>query len=353
MRITRGTVGPLTVIALAVLAPGMGDAARGEEPRMLATCLPVSQRTGPEGCWIMAQEALGPLPQTPLFWHLSTFPTRAAAEAAKGPGATVMEALDQVWMFSIGAARAWTPGGKSVAEIGPLPVKVGAKYTAQYMEAIFAPGAETRPHTHPGARSLVSRRRGRVSGDPRRQGVRTGGGQRIHRARRSADAAHGDREGRAPLDRVDPARDRETGQQPRHEVGTEGVVPRLRTRKHVHGSLAWLLARHLLVRFGTGVHLTVGGGGRGEAPSEAECARNPAAETPGFARRGGAALKRHHERREELDARLSWTGPLALLAASPPSHTEPGHRSAEQKQCGGLWNARWWWSAARSFSFKL
>jgi hypothetical protein len=87
------------MIALAVLALGMGDAARGEEPRMLATCLPVSQRTGPVGCWIMAQEALGPLPQTPLFWHLSTFPNRAAAEGAKGPGATVMEALDQVWVF--------------------------------------------------------------------------------------------------------------------------------------------------------------------------------------------------------------------------------------------------------------
>lgn len=118
---------------------------------MLATCLPVSQRTGPVGCWIMAQESLGPMPETPpLFWHLSAYPNRAAAEAAKGPGATVMEALDQVWLFTIGAAGVRPPGGKPVAEIGPLPVKSGAKYTAQYMEAIFPPGAETRPHTHPG-----------------------------------------------------------------------------------------------------------------------------------------------------------------------------------------------------------
>jgi hypothetical protein len=107
MTITRVTVGPLTGLALAVLALGMGDAARGAEPRMLATCLPVS---------------------------------RAAAEAAKGPGATVMEALAQVWVFSIGAAGVWTLDGKSVAEIGPLPVKEGAQYTAQYMEAIFPPG---------------------------------------------------------------------------------------------------------------------------------------------------------------------------------------------------------------------
>jgi hypothetical protein len=36
------------------------------------------------------------------------------------------------------------------------------------------------------------------------------------------------------------------------------------------------LARHLLLRLEPGVVLTVGGGERGEASSEAECARNPA-----------------------------------------------------------------------------
>jgi quercetin dioxygenase-like cupin family protein len=150
MTISGRTVGLRGGIALAVLGLGMFDAAWGEESRMLATCLPVSQRTGPVGCWIMAQESLGPMSETPLFWHLSTYPNRAAAEAAKGPGDTVMEALDQVWLFTIGAAGVRAPGGKPVAEIGPLPVRSGIKYTAQYMEAIFPPGAETRPHTHPG-----------------------------------------------------------------------------------------------------------------------------------------------------------------------------------------------------------
>ncbi len=150
MTISRRAAGLLAGIAVTVLALGLGGAARSEESRMLATCLPVSQRTGPVGCWIMAQESLGPMPDTPLFWHLSTYPSRAAAEAAKGPGATVMEALGQVWLFTIGGAGVRTPGSKPVAEVGPLPVKSGVKYTAQYMEAIFPPGAETRPHTHPG-----------------------------------------------------------------------------------------------------------------------------------------------------------------------------------------------------------
>jgi quercetin dioxygenase-like cupin family protein len=143
-------VGSLALIALAALAPDVWDEPRADELRMLATCLPVSQRTGSVGCWIMAQESFGSFPNTPLFWHLSTYPDRAAAEAAKGPGATVMEALGQVWLFTIGEAGLQAPGGKPVADIGPLPVKSETKYTAQYMEAIFPPGAETRPHSHPG-----------------------------------------------------------------------------------------------------------------------------------------------------------------------------------------------------------
>jgi quercetin dioxygenase-like cupin family protein len=118
--------------------------------RMLATCRPVSERTGPAGCWIIAQEALELLPTDPVFWQLSSYPSRAAAEADKVPGATVMEALDKTWLFTIAPAGARTPGGTRVAEIGPLVLKPGTKYTAQYMEAIFPPGARTRPHTHPG-----------------------------------------------------------------------------------------------------------------------------------------------------------------------------------------------------------
>jgi len=150
MKILRRTIGLVGGITTAALAFGIGGSALGQDSRMLARCLPVSQRTGPLGCWILAEEPLGPLPGTPLFWHMSTYSNREAAEAAKRPGATLMTALDQIWLFTIDAAGMWTPGGKHVAEIGPLPVKSGTKYTAQYMEAIFPPGAETRPHTHPG-----------------------------------------------------------------------------------------------------------------------------------------------------------------------------------------------------------
>lgn len=115
-----------------------------------AQCKPVSERTGEVGCWIVAREPLGPLSQSAVFWHLDTYPGRAAAEAAKTPRGTVVEALGKTWLFTIEAAG-WRPsGGERVAEIGPLLVKTGERYSAHYMEAIFTPGMTTAVHRHPG-----------------------------------------------------------------------------------------------------------------------------------------------------------------------------------------------------------
>src|SRR3989442_4975538 len=136
------------VLVLGLLCTG--NDARAQESRMLATCRPASERTGPVGCWIIAHERLGEMPAAPLFWHLSTYASRTAADAEKVRGATVVEALDKVGMWAIARTGPGTPGGTRVAEIGPLVVKAGTSYTAQYMEAIFPPGARTRPHTHPG-----------------------------------------------------------------------------------------------------------------------------------------------------------------------------------------------------------
>jgi quercetin dioxygenase-like cupin family protein len=113
-------------------------------------CRPVSERTAEVGCWIMTNQPLARMSQSAVFWHLDTYSTRAAAEAAKVPRGTVVEALGKVWLFTIGEAG-WRPsGGVRVAEIGPLRVKAGEEYTAQYMEAIFDPGMTTAVHRHPG-----------------------------------------------------------------------------------------------------------------------------------------------------------------------------------------------------------
>jgi quercetin dioxygenase-like cupin family protein len=102
------------------------------------------------GCWIIALEPLGQLPQGLLFWHLDTYSTRAEAEAAKGPRGTVAEGLGKTWLFTIAGAE-WRPsGGVRVAEIGPLAVRSDATYTARYLEGITAPGTTAPIHRHPG-----------------------------------------------------------------------------------------------------------------------------------------------------------------------------------------------------------
>jgi quercetin dioxygenase-like cupin family protein len=114
-------------------------------------CKPISQRAGQEaGCWIAADAAVGQLPPAPVFWHLDVYPTRVAAEAARGPRGVVLESFGRVWLFTIDVAG-WRPsGGDRVAEIGPLPTNSGARYSAQYMEAVFTPGMTAPAHRHSG-----------------------------------------------------------------------------------------------------------------------------------------------------------------------------------------------------------
>jgi len=98
----------------------------------------------------MANVALGKLPPAPVFWHLDAYPSARAAESAKGPLGTVVEALGKFWLFTIDRAD-WRPAtGERIAEIGPLPLNDTAQYTARYMEAIFTPGMTSSIHRHSG-----------------------------------------------------------------------------------------------------------------------------------------------------------------------------------------------------------
>ena len=139
---TKSIVGLLTAMALAsaplwAQLPGRCEA-------------PVSERTGTIGCFVVANQSLGALPDEPLFWHLYTFPSRADADAAKAPRASVVEEFDKIWLFSI-APRDWqTSGGERVAVIGPLAHAADKSYTARYLEGVVPPGEKTPVHTHAG-----------------------------------------------------------------------------------------------------------------------------------------------------------------------------------------------------------
>ena len=111
------------------------------------------RRTAETGCYLLATESLKSLPGKEVFWHLYTYPTRAAAEAArKGSAGTVVESFGKIWLFAI-AESAWRPPtGERVAAIGPLPVASANTYTARYMQAVFPPSQamQTVIHQHSG-----------------------------------------------------------------------------------------------------------------------------------------------------------------------------------------------------------
>ena len=141
------SIGALLVALATAIVPGTPLRAQTD-----GTCVPVAERAGRTfGCFITARQELGRLPARPdLYWHLQTYPTRAAAERARASRSTVVESLGRIWLFTIAPAE-WRPlGGEHVARIGPLPSVAADSLAAVYMEGVFQPGMQTMVHRHPG-----------------------------------------------------------------------------------------------------------------------------------------------------------------------------------------------------------
>jgi quercetin dioxygenase-like cupin family protein len=113
-------------------------------------CKPVSERTREVGCWILADDSVGQLTESQVFWHLDTYPTRAAAQADKGPHGVVVESQGKVWLMTLTDKEWKSVHGDPIANIGPLSIVGGEKYSAQIMEAVFTPGMTAAAHIHSG-----------------------------------------------------------------------------------------------------------------------------------------------------------------------------------------------------------
>lgn len=127
---------------------------RAHNPGLPGWCeTPVADRKEEGGCYTTAILNLGVLPRPSIYWHLDTFPTRAAAEAARSPRSVVVESLHRYWLFTI-AEQSWRPvGGERIAIIGPLVIEPNTPYTARYMETVIPPGFQPPGgpgHRHPG-----------------------------------------------------------------------------------------------------------------------------------------------------------------------------------------------------------
>jgi hypothetical protein len=154
IRVARGItlIAAIGVTALG-LAQERGPTGRARNPGLSGWCeTPAADRKAELGCYTTAVTPLGALPREPLYWHLDTFPDRAAAEANRGPRGTVVEGHGKHWLFTI-AEQAWRPrGGERAALIGPLGITAGADYTAHYLEAVIEAGFQDggNGHRHPG-----------------------------------------------------------------------------------------------------------------------------------------------------------------------------------------------------------
>lgn len=135
-------------------AQDRGPNGRARNPGLPGWCeTAVADRKEEGGCYTTAILDLGALPRGPLYWHLDTFPTRAAAEANRTPRSTVVDSHNRHWLFTIAEQR-WRPtAGDRLALIGPLAIDADTPYTARYLEAVIRAGFQDgvgAGHRHPG-----------------------------------------------------------------------------------------------------------------------------------------------------------------------------------------------------------
>src|SRR5687768_3168962 len=69
----------------------------------------------------IAERTVTRLSERPLHWRIETFPSLTAAQAAAGPLSLAAEHAGRAWLFTLGARREATPGGRLVIRIGPVP----------------------------------------------------------------------------------------------------------------------------------------------------------------------------------------------------------------------------------------
>ena len=88
--------------------------------------------------------------QASVYWHLRTFPSRKAAEAARSATGIVVEEDGRAWLSEFGPRNPPPQAGKAVAVVGPLQLPAASSYAAVLSYAVMRPGDNSRVHTHPG-----------------------------------------------------------------------------------------------------------------------------------------------------------------------------------------------------------
>ena len=106
---TRSTLYPGAIGGVvATLASATQVSAKQIPGKVPGGCAEPPRRPSEIGCYLSEIHPVEKLPDEPLFWHLYTYPTPAAAETAKTESlSTVAESLDKVWLFAIASRRTY------------------------------------------------------------------------------------------------------------------------------------------------------------------------------------------------------------------------------------------------------
>jgi len=102
------------------------------------------------GCFNIARVTGLRFRDSVVYWHLSTYPSRAEAEASRTGAGVVVEEAGKVWLNELGPRNHQPHGGQHVASVGPLVLPRAPVYTAVFSFAAMRPGQRSIVHTHPG-----------------------------------------------------------------------------------------------------------------------------------------------------------------------------------------------------------
>ncbi len=100
----------------------------------------------------LAEKKVADLPPGELHWRIEQFPSGAQASASKW--SLVAESAGRTWLFTLGAAGGSTPGGKKLAEVGPIPRVSAPEYLLRINQASGPAGSITSVHSHPGSEAF-------------------------------------------------------------------------------------------------------------------------------------------------------------------------------------------------------
>jgi quercetin dioxygenase-like cupin family protein len=137
-----------TTRELQAQAPGM----TGHEHLTEVACVdvPPGEERPEFGCFNIGTAMELQFHQATVYWHLYTFESRKAAEAAMSATGIVVEEDGRTWLSEFGARDIAQNGGEAVAVVGPMRLPQAKSYSAVLSYAVMRPGDSSRVHTHPG-----------------------------------------------------------------------------------------------------------------------------------------------------------------------------------------------------------